>query len=529
MKRTMQLLLAMSTLVAFTPALAQERVFRIEQAAPGEIDPAKATDFSGLILASNIYDTLLWPAAGGGVEPRAAESWSISDDKKSYSFKLRHGLKFHDGSPVTADDVVFSFNRFIKLGAGYSYLFAGVVNSVKADAPDSVTFTLNHPHAPFLASLARLSIVSKAIINAHKADGSYGEWGDYGQAYLDQHDAGSGAYTVAAHDKQTLTVMKKFDGYYLPFPTNAPSEVRMSYSVEDATLRALMSRGQLDVSSMWHPNEVIADLAKQSGISAGAETVYGEGLIKFNTKRPPMDNVHMRRAVAAAIDYDAIQSILKVTDKIHSGIPSRGPIPDGLPGSDPNGPVPKRDLTAAKKELALAGYDAAAAPIEILSALCCALHQKIALLVSSNLAEVGVKTQIKEMPWALVVESASKVESTPHITFVIQNLAAPDVNSFLTETYNSSSAGRWSSMEWLENKDVDKLISEARAELDPSKRAGVYSQINKTILDLQPDAWALQPVNVFAKRNNIKLPFEDPKKATGLVAADFEFRLVQVE
>ena len=136
MKRTMQLLLAMSTLVAFTPALAQERVFRIEQAAPGEIDPAKATDFSGLILASNIYDTLLWPAAGGGVEPRAAKSWSISDDKKSYSFKLRHGLKFHDGSPVTADDVVFSFNRFIKLGAGYSYLFAGVVNSVKADAPE---------------------------------------------------------------------------------------------------------------------------------------------------------------------------------------------------------------------------------------------------------------------------------------------------------------------------------------------------------------------------------------------------------
>jgi peptide/nickel transport system substrate-binding protein len=335
---------------------------------------------------------------------------------------------------------------------------------------------------------------------------------------------------VVAHDKQTLTVMKKFDGYFLPFPANAPTEVRMSYSVEDATLRALMSRGQLDLSSMWHPNEVIADLAKLPGISAESETVYGEGLIKFNNHRPPMDNVHFRRAVAAAVDYDAIRSILKVTDKIQSGIPSRGPIPNGLPGSDPNGPIPKRDLGAAKKELAEAGYDPATAPpIEILSALCCALHQKIALLVSSNLAEVGVKTQIKEMPWAMVVESASKVESTPHITFVVQNLATPDVDSFLTETYDSSSAGSWSSMEWLQNKDVDKLISEGRTELDPAKRAAIYAQINKTILDLQPDAWAMQPANVLAKRNNIKMPFEDPKKATGLVAADFEFRLVQVE
>ena len=529
MRAMTHVLLAVGGIAVATPVLAQERVFRIEQAAPGEIDPAKATDFSGLILASNIYDTLLWPAPGGGVEPRAAASWKVSDDKQSYTFKLRDGLKFHDGSGVTADDVVFSFNRFMKLGAGYSYLFAGVVDAVKADGPDSVTFTLKHPHAPFLASVVRLSIVSKAVVSAHKADGSFGEWGDYGQGYLDQHDAGSGAYSVAAHDKQTLTVMKKFNSYYLPFPANAPTEVRMSYSVEDATLRALMSRGQLDVSSMWHPNEVIADLAKQPGISAGAEKVYGEGLIKFNTKRPPMDNVHFRRAVAAAIDYDAIQSILKVTDKIYSGIPSRGPIPDGLPGSDPNGPIPKRDLAAAKQELAQAGYDPASAPIEILSALCCALHQKIALLVSSNLAELGVKTQIKEMPWALVVESASKMESTPHITFVIQNLAAPDVDLFLTETYDFSSAGRWSSMEWLENKDIDKLISDARTELDPVKRADIYSHINKTILDLQPDAWALQPVNVFAKRENVTLPFEDPKNATGLVAADFEFRLVQVK
>ena len=531
MNGTVRILLAVSMLFAITPAtVAQERVFRIEEAAPGQIDPAKANDYAGLVLISNIYDTLLWPAPGGGVAPRMADSWGVSEDNKSYTFKLHPGLKFHDGSPVTADDVVFSYNRFVAIGAGYSYLLAGIVDKVTADSPTSVTFTLKHPHAPFLASLVRMSIVSKAIVAAHKASGENAEWGDYGQAYLDQHDAGSGAYSVVAHDKQTLTVMKKFDGFYLPFPANAPSEVRVSYSIQDATLRAMMSRGDLDVSSMWHPNEVIADLARIKGISAVAENVYGEGMIKFNTKRPPMDNVHFRRAVALAIDYDTIYGLLKVTDKISSGVPSPGPIPNGLPGTQADAPLPKRDLDAARRELAAAGYDpATTAPIEVLSALCCAFHQKIALLVSSNLSDIGVKTQIKEMPWAMVVESAAKVDATPHITFVVQNLATPDVDSFLTETYASSSAGTWSSMEWLKNPQVDDMLAAARSELDAAKRAAIYGQINKTIVDMQPDAFALQPANVLAKRDNIKLPFEDPSKATALVPADFEFRLVQVQ
>jgi peptide/nickel transport system substrate-binding protein len=201
-----------------------------------------------------------------------------------------------------------------------------------------------------------------------------------------------------------------------------------------------------------------------------------------------------------------------------------------LPGSQADGPLPKRDLDAARRELAAAGYNAAtASPIEVLSALCCAFHQKLALLISSNLSDIGVKTQIKEMPWAMVVESAAKVEATPHITFVVQNLATPDVDSFLTETYASNSAGTWSSMEWLKNPQVDEMLAAGRSELDPKKRADIYGKLNKFIVDLQPDAFALQPANVLAKRDSVTLPFEDPAKATALVPADFEFRLVRVQ
>ena len=88
---------------------------------------------------------------------------------------------------------------------------------------------------------------------ANLGEGEYGEFGDYGEGYLSQADAGSGAYTVKSHNKQDITVMTRFDNYFPPFPENAPDEVRMRYGLEDATLRAMMSRGEHDVSSMWHP------------------------------------------------------------------------------------------------------------------------------------------------------------------------------------------------------------------------------------------------------------------------------------
>ena len=88
---------------------------------------------------------------------------------------------------------------------------------------------------------------------ANLGEGEFGEFGDYGEGYLSQADAGSGAYTVKSHNKQDITVMTRFDDYFPPFPENAPDEVRMRYGLEDATLRAMMSRGEHDVSSMWHP------------------------------------------------------------------------------------------------------------------------------------------------------------------------------------------------------------------------------------------------------------------------------------
>ena len=151
MKRLAMLLsvaVALVVLHASVTLAADKRIFRLEEAPVGEIEPAKATDFADLILVSNIYDGLVWPRAGGGVQPHVAESWTISDDGLTYMFTLHEGVKFHDGGTMEADDVAFSIERLLTMKEGFFYLFDGWIESWEAVDPQTVRITLLKRYAP---------------------------------------------------------------------------------------------------------------------------------------------------------------------------------------------------------------------------------------------------------------------------------------------------------------------------------------------------------------------------------------------
>ena len=185
---------SVSTLAA---PLRAETVLRIDEVAVGELDPMKAQDVADSILFYNAYDTLVFPAldgSGSGLQPLLAEKIDI--DGTTYTITLREGVKFHSGNVLDADDVVFSLNRMIALGQGFSYLFKGWVENVVAKDQRTVVVTLAKPYAPFHTALLRLPIMDKDDVLAHKEPGDFGEFGDYGQAYAHTHAAGTGAYRV---------------------------------------------------------------------------------------------------------------------------------------------------------------------------------------------------------------------------------------------------------------------------------------------------------------------------------------------
>ena len=151
---------------------------------PTFIDPAVGNDYSGSTSLANIYDTLIFPNVEGGVDPWLAESWEVSDDGLTYTFKLHEGVKFHDGSELQASDVVYSFNRLQEVGEGFAYLITGV-ESVTAVDDYTVEFKLEQPSGLFLPSLVRLYVANEELVRENtQMEGPYGDEGDYGKDWL---------------------------------------------------------------------------------------------------------------------------------------------------------------------------------------------------------------------------------------------------------------------------------------------------------------------------------------------------------
>jgi len=519
-----------SSFLYIQAAQAAKRWVSIDEVAAGIIDPHIGADYADLILIGNLYDTLIWVKSLDMV-PHLAESYNISSDGKTYTFKLKNGVKFHNGDVMTSADVLFSFNRSLDIGLGYSYLFNTLVDSMSA--PDDSTFVINtnSAAATFLGSMTRVPIVNKRGCLENKQDGDFGDNGDYCQAYLKTNDLGTGAYQIVSHNEMELTVMEKFNDHFLPFDPKAPDEGRMRYSLDAPTLRALLENGEHHTSSMWFPYEFYAAIDKIDGLSAIQQNQLGTYVGKINTKRAPTDNLDLRKAIVHAIDYDAIGKILYVNDTVAGGVPSKGPIPPGMLGYDESRPYFKQDLALAKKYLEASGYDAATAPdIELTALTCCATHQKMAYVTQSSLEAIGIKTRIVDTEWVDQIAMFSKPETTHNISYIAHSLTSPDVDSLMREIWHTNStANGWSATEWLMDPEVDALLDAGRAELDSAVRAKHYAAAEKLILAAYPDIFIASPNGVFASSDLVVWPFQNPDLATGYIWADFDFRTTQTD
>lgn len=517
-------LIAATALTVVTAASAQT-VLRLDEVAVGELDPGKAADYADSILMFNIYDTLVIPNQGApGYQGHLAESWTI--DGTVYTFKMRPGVKFQSGNPVTAEDVVFSLNRSKALGQGLSYLFAVVEKAEAVDA-STVKFTLKEASSPFVASLVRLPIIDKKLVMANLGAGD-GEMEDWGQAFLAANGAGSGAYKVIAHNPQQETVMSRNADYFLGVSAKAPDTVRLRYGLEAATVRTLIARGEHDISSQWLPPEVLKSIAAD-GAQLLTESGTAGFYIKMNTTKPPLDDVHCRLALANAFDYASGIRIVAINDTISQGKLSTGAIPQGMLGANPPDMELKRNLDAAKAHLAKCQYKPEDINLELSWIGEVPIEERFALLMQANFAEIGIKSEIWKLPWALFSEQVSKSENTPNISQLFVSSVTSDPDTLLYGMYHSSAKGTWQSPEYLQDADVDTYLEEGRALSDDAGRADAYSALNKRLMEIAPTIYAQDQVSVFAASNRVSVPaLSDPAKAFNLSGFGFNFRLMEM-
>jgi peptide/nickel transport system substrate-binding protein len=482
-----------SEMEAAAPAPEEElkREFRVAFWWPTYIDPAVGSDFSSLSCLLNMYDSLVWPTPEGDVEPRMAERWEVSGDGLTWTFTLRKDLTFHDGSEVTAEDVAFSMNRLLTIGEGVAYLFLPYVNEAEAVDKYTVRFKMKKTYGPFLSALVRFYVLNKDIVMANlKADGPYGDFGDYGKEFLLYNDAGSGAYKLKKMELQEYCLMERYDDFYLGFEPNAPDEVKFMASAEPATVKAMMARQELEVSDQWQSPQALEALDGIEGVDI-AYVYLGQvfhGML--HCRKPPTDDVHFRKALQWAFDYDSQRENI-----VKGGKPLVGPYTDDIQGTDPGLPTFSKNLDKAEAEYKKSKYydKLDQYPLEIHAVAGLAQHERTSLLLQSNLAEIGIKANVVKVPWGTVIENSANMEKTGNVSSIFVAPIYFEVGSYLLSRYHSSSAATWEQNEWLLSDELDGMIEDAIATVDRNERFNKYSRVLDTIVELAPTIWYAEP------------------------------------
>jgi peptide/nickel transport system substrate-binding protein len=479
-----------------SPPVAEKRALRATFSWPTYIDPAVGSDFSSTSSLCNLYDSLVFPTPQGGVDPWLAEIWDTSEDGLTWTFHLKKGVKFHNGSELTASDVAFSMNRLLEIGEGLSYVFLGTVESSTALDDYTVEFGLTQPSGLFLISLIRLYVLDEQEVMANVVTpGPYGDKGDYGKEWLLTHDAGSGPYQVTEFPLEEYLLMEKYDGWWGTFVPNAPDEVKFIATTEAATIRTMMSRQELEISDQWQTVESLQALDQLEGVDIAPLPSLTEFYYMIHTKKPPTDDLHFRRAMAYAFDYDAAVALEWPGTR-----QSQGPVPIVTAGHDPDVFVFHRDLDKAREELAASKYadQLDQYPVEVHWITDVPAEEKWALLFQANMAEVGIKVNIVATPWMSVVEETASEELSPHIVTIYVSADFPEAGSLLKVRYHSDAAATWSQNEWLLDPDLDKMIDDALTTVDQAERYAKYKTLQEYIVDLCPSLFLYDQVEKHA-------------------------------
>lgn len=479
-------------------------VLRVTFSWPNRIDPAVGNDYAGSTSLANLYDSLIFPNAQGGVDPWLAESWDTSTDGLTWTFHLRQGVMFHDGTPLKASDVVYSYNRLKTIGEGYAYLVTAGVEEVKAVDDATVEFKLAQPSALFLPSLVRLYVANEALVRTNiKAEGPYGENGDFGKEWLQTHDAGSGPYKVKEFPLEQYLLMEKNIDWWGQFNPKAPDEVRFIGTTEAVTIRSLMQNHELEISDQWQSFEAYQALEQMEGVKIAALPSMSSFYYMVNNKKAPTDDEHCRKAMSYAFDYDAAIGL-----EWPGTLQMVGPVPAGLAGHNPNVLVYKRDLQKAQDELAQCKYaaDIANNPIQLHWVAEVPDEEKYALLFQSNLAEIGMPVEITKVPWLSMVENTSKLETSPNIATIYVSSDLPEAGLMLKQRYHSSTTGTWQQVEWLQDPALDTAVEEALATLDDQERYNKYFAIQDHLVNIAASVWIYDQVEKHAYRECVDWP-----------------------
>ncbi len=468
----------------------EDYIVRVTGAFPLYTDPGVGSNAIEAAALINIYDSLVFASTDGEIQPHVATDWEMSEDGLTYTFTLRKGVKFHDGSEVKAEDVAFSMNRMLTMGEGFAYLFTPYVEEAIAIDEYTVEFKLKKTYGPFVPALTRFFILNKDLVMENiEMPGPYGEMGDYGKNWLLTNDAGSGPYQIQEIKLEEYMLAKKFDDYWTGWEENAPEYFKVISIPDPVTVRTLMSRRELEIIDEWQTMDNVNAIGKIEGIEVPLMPAGAMVDLDMNTKKPPTDCVHLRKALAYLMDYEAATSQIYPNTK-----QAIGPVASVYRGHNPNLYQYTYDKEKAQEELEKSKYwgKLDQYPITLAWSSDVPDEEKLALLLQANAAELGIKIEIAKTPFTTLIQQAQSIETTPHITIMYPGDSYNEAGSVINLRYHSSTCGTFVQYEWLQDPEIDEAIERALGTPDEEERFKIYHEIQEKLVEICPTIWVLE-------------------------------------
>jgi peptide/nickel transport system substrate-binding protein len=422
------------------------------------------------------------------IVPWVAKEWEVSDGGLTYTFKINEGIKFHDGSDLTASDVKYTFDRLIALDDGVANVLY-VVESVEVVDDYTVEIKLNMPSAAFLASMPLIFIISEDGVKANEVDG------DWGQTYMMENDLGSGPYMLASSIPEQQAVFVKFDGYWQGWEGKHLDGVTFLWIKESATQRLMVENGELDISMEPSSDDLAAWEADPNYqvLSAQSPVVF---YVAFRVTHPPLDDPRVRKALAMAVDYDYHIEVALAG----YGQRARGPLSSALPYHNDEIEFVPYDLEAAKALLADAGYPDGGFTLKVAYESAQAEKQRAMEMLQANWGELGVEIEPIGVDYMAQEAMQQDEGSEPdvYLHYIWPSAAEPDVA--LRPNFHGDLKGVFGdNASFWSDPEVDRLFDEGIVETDPAKREAIYREIQQRIVDATSGAWITEnPFNIVA-------------------------------
>ncbi len=459
------------------------------------LDPAYETDGNSFMVCDNIYEALVFYAdESTALEPGLAESWQISPDGKTYTFTLRKGVKFHDGTDFNANAVVFSIGRMMKdrklkfFGQGWdipaqertpeywvSMEMDDTIGSITATGEYTVVFKLKRVEAPFLANMGMdfADIISPTAFLKNPTE------------FL-RSPIGTGPFKFVKWVKDDRIVLAKNESYW--DKSGGPYLDQVIFrSIPENSVRFLeLKTGNIDICQF--PNPADLDLArKDPNIKLFSQPGMNIGYLSFNhTKEPWKSNIKLRKAIAHAIDRKAI------VDNIYQGMGqlAKNPIPPTMWGYNTSVPGFEYDVEKAKKLLADAGYPGGKGlgQITLWSMPVPRPYNpdgvKIGVAMSADLAKIGISAQIVTYDWGTYLKRQREQPDDMDLFQLGWTGDNGDPDNFLAVLFDGAASSsirtQWKSAKY------HKFMTLGKTTIDQAQRTKIYEDALQLIFDEAP-------------------------------------------